>query len=100
MLPVTRNAATEMDVGKDGDARLVQEALAQLLRVGASTSLARLGYVRPRVERSTRCLAAEAGQSIEKSDDQVTALEKRRAHGVCRILGAVDRLHRGPLADL
>src|SRR5690242_5050404 len=52
VLPVARNAASEVNVGEHRDARLVQQPLAKRLGVGRLHAPARLGDVRPRVERA------------------------------------------------
>src|SRR5207249_6885144 len=59
MLAIARNAAAEMDIRQHGDAGVVEEPLAEFFRVGAARALAGLGYVRPRVKRTSRRLARE-----------------------------------------
>src|SRR5205814_4244555 len=100
MLAVARNAAAEMDVRQHGDTGLVEEPLAEFLRVGAARALARLGNVRPRIKCASRSLARETGHPAQQVDDQVASLEKRMPHRFRGVLGPCDRLHRGPLADL
>src|SRR5579862_395718 len=64
VLAFARNARAEMDVGEHRDARLVQQALAELLRIGRAGHAAGLGDVRPGIERAAGKLAAHSGGFI------------------------------------
>ncbi len=83
MLAVAGNATAEMNVGEHRDAGLVEQALAQLLRIGAAGLLARLGDVGPRVEGAARRLAAEAGHLVEQP-----TIRSRRSRNDARIASA------------
>src|SRR5689334_13316706 len=100
VLSVSRHAPAKVNVGENGYARLVQQTLAERLRIGGSDALARLRHVRPRVERATRALARDAGHVVQEANNQVAAREKMRVHVVDCILWSVDRLDGGPLRNL
>ena len=80
VLSVAGHAAAEVDVGEHGDARLVQQALAKLLRICRADAPARLGHVRPCVERAARVWHFTPGTSFSRPHDQVAPLEEARVH--------------------
>ncbi len=98
--PSFGNAAPEVDVGQHRDAGLGQEPLAKRFGIGAAGDPARLGDVRPRVERAAGRLARDPGHGIEQTDDEIATLEEALAHRFGGVLRARDRLDGGPLRDL
>src|SRR3954466_10507651 len=74
VLPFTRDARAEVDVGEQCHARLVQQALPELLRILGAHQAAGLGDVRPDVERAAGILALYARHLVQQPDDEVAAL--------------------------
>src|SRR5499426_4595217 len=77
VLPFARHAGAEVNVGEDRYARVVEEPPAELLRVGGADDPARLGHVRPGVERAAWRPAGNAGHLVQEPDDEIAPLEKR-----------------------
>ena len=100
MLAVAGHARSEVDVGQHRHAGLVQQPLAQLLRIGGTDQRAGLGDVGPSVERAARRRATEARHLVEQPHDQVAPGAEALAHRVGLVLRTVERLHGRPLTDL
>src|SRR5215467_1088848 len=100
VLAFAGNARAEVDVGEHGDVGLVEQALAKLLGVSRAYHAAGLGYVGPGVEGAARGLAEDARHLVQQPNDQVAAREEGITHLPSVVLRTVDRLHRGPLADM
>src|SRR3954466_11034749 len=94
------DARAEVDVGEQRHARLVQQALPELLGILCAHQAAGLGDVRPDVERAAGILALYARHLVQQPDDEVAALLEALFHGLGGILRPIDRLERRPLADL
>src|SRR6185295_3387239 len=97
VLAFAGDARAEVDVGEQRHARLVQQALPELLRILRADKAAGLGDVRPDIERPAGLLALHARHLVEQPDDEVAPLLEALLHGLGGVLRPVDRLHRRPL---
>src|SRR5690349_13003293 len=97
VLPLARDARAEMDVREQRDARLVQQALPELFGVLRPDHAAGLGDVRPDVESPAGLLAFDAGDLVEKPDDEIAPFLEALLHGLGGVLRPVDRFDRRPL---
>src|SRR5918992_970758 len=80
VLPFAGNAHAEVDIGEHRNARLVQQALPELLGVCGADAPAGLGHVRPYIERPARNLAFHARDVVQEANDQISSCQKRIFH--------------------
>src|SRR5688572_13907675 len=80
VLAFARHPGAEVDVGEQRHARLVQQALPELLGIGRADHAAGLGDVRPDVERAARGEALHAGDLVQQVHDEIASLQEARLH--------------------